>query len=516
MILHQISLLAFLLVLHRGLTLPVRDVSDPSMPLQLTVSPALVNRYTAKTMSLRCEHNPSVPSKVAEIIIMRIFKKSTSGWDLVAEQRDVVSSPTVTGNVTASANIKGDIQDAFLQVTWNTLGPDCFGVFKCNVMGFDSNDDTITERSSTLEVYEFKNFIHHLIALSVDTQRKMLEMENFTDSEITRLNDGFQVMAKSVHTNQSAFDSRLNKLENRITQQEMSMDTEISQVEKEVKDNKISLVMAHSEISEMEKEIKDNKVSLAVKGNEISQVKSDLLDTEDAIGEIRSDQNSTLDRVAKLETLLGSLIQWPAGHYALLKPKTGCPADLAFYGENRAYLKLHTESQSSRQSDDHSSAFPSDTKSTVGSNRFFTLQFCEVIRQFNTASWPNGSFCIHKLEDHSCPEGFNSGSVHFDTEDSSDKTEDNTNAAFGTYLYFCCQNSGPANTPIQLPIHSPFLLYRHGGACQAVQGMSITNEYLQINTEDDRNGDSIHDHYPDIDQYGTSVIQFNLCYYTKL
>ncbi|GFR84871.1 apextrin-like protein 1 [Elysia marginata] len=492
MILHKLSLLAFLLVLHRGLTLPVRDVSDPSMPLQLIVTPALVNRYTAKKMSLRCEHNPSAPSKLVEIFVMRILKLSTSGWDLVAEQQKLLTSPTVTRNVTASANIGGDISEVFLQVTWDTIGPDCFGVFKCNVVGFDSDGDAVTEKSSTIEVQEFKNFIHHLIGLSMDTQEKMIDMENFTDTEISRLNSGLQRLSKFVKTNHSALDSRLENLEHRITQKELSMDTEMSQ---------------------MQTEIKDNNVSVASLKTEIITIKNDKIRT------IESGQLSTETRVAELETLLRSF-HWPSGHYALLKPKTGCPIDLLPHHGTETYLKLHTQSQSSSDpSNSHSPAFPRDTKSTSGSNNFVTLQFCEVTKQIqsNTIRWPQGSFCINKLQSKSCPGGFTDGHVHFDTEDAGDYSEGTqtvANSNSNPYLYFCCQDSGSANTPIQLPTQSPFFLYRYGGVCQAVQGMSVSSEYIQINTEDSGNYDKLSNIHPDVYQPGSSVIKLKLCHYT--
>ncbi|GFR67813.1 apextrin [Elysia marginata] len=438
MILHQFSLLTSLLVLHPGVSLPVQDVSDPSMPFQLTVTPALVNRYTAKKMSVRCEHNVNVPTKLVEIFRIRIVKQSTSGWDLVAEQRDNEDSPTVTGNVTALANSKGEISQVFLQLTYDNIGPDCFGVYKCEVIGFDVASAALTERSSTLEVFESKNFINHLIGVSEDTQEKVQEMKNVTEAKIA-----------SLETNLSIHETRLVRME--------------------------------------------------------------------------SNQASTKDRVAKLETLLGSLMKWPAGYYALLQPKTGCPVDLAFYGGNQAFLKIHTQSQSSSDpADSYSGALSSNTLFTIDSKNYVTLEFCEVTpRQMNTASWPQGSFCVHKLVGQSCPVGFSEGYVRFDSEDSYFSGGGRSNVATGVhghpYLYFCCQNTASANAPIQLPTHSPFVLYRYGGVCQAVQGMSVSSEYIRINTEDSGGNDNkLYGSYPDVDLPGSSVIKFNLCYYIKL
>ncbi|GFS22309.1 MACPF domain-containing protein 2 [Elysia marginata] len=302
----------------------------------------------------------------------------------------------------------------------------------------------------------------------MDTQEQMLEMENFTDTQIARLDSGFQTLTKSLQTNHSAFDSRLDRLETRLTQQDFTTNTEISNIKQ-------------------------------------------------SVAAIRTDQSSYDNRLSKIEPLIESLIQWPAGYYALLQPRTSCPVDLAFYGGSFSYLKLHTQSQSSSDpANSHSSAFPSYTVSTVDSDKFVTLRFCEVTRQVNTMRWPQGSFCVHKLSNQNCPTGFTYGYVHFDTEDTNGKTVGNSNVAAGINLYFCCQSSGSAATPIQLPTHSPFLLYRKGGACQAVRGMSVSQEYVQINTEDSDNRDTFHRSLPDIDKPGSSVIKFNLCYYRKL
>ncbi|GFR60747.1 apextrin-like protein 1 [Elysia marginata] len=518
MVLYQVSVLASLLVLHWGLAVPIQDVSDPSMPFQLTVSPGLVNRYTTEEMSLRCGRNPSVPTKLAEIFRIRIAKQSPSGWDLVAEQRDNVDRPTVVGNVTASARLKGNISDVFLKISCDVKGQDCFGVFKCNVMGFDTDDDARAEKSSTLKVYKFKNFMHHLISVSEDTEDKMLEIENFTDTAIARLNNGFQRLAKSVQTNQSTFDSRLDSLKARMTQQEISIDTEISEIKERLTEKEEALCTNQSVVETRLSKIETLQSDLEkFLGNFVAATRTNQSLDEHRFDRIESNQVSHEDRLAKLESMLESLSYWPAGHYALLRPKSGCPTGPAFSGDTQSYLKLHAESQSSSsQGSSHSSAFSGNTKSTVDSKDFVTLEFCEVTIEFNTARWPQGSFCVHKLLDQSCPAGFTDGHVYFDTEDTDDSTEVRTNAAAGTKLYFCCQNATSAYVPIQLPTHSPFLLYRFGGVCQAVQGMSVSQEYVQINTEDDSNNDYLRDWHPDIDQPGPSAIKLNLCYYKNL
>ena len=402
--------LILLFVLHLGLALLVQDVSDPRMPFQLTVSPPFVSRYTAHNMTLRCDRNPDVQTKMVEVSRIRILKQSTSGWDLVAEKRDIVSSPTVSGTALASASITSDISNVFLQVIWDKIEDDNFGVFKCYTMGFDAKANPVTESSTEVNIHEFHNVIGHVVGISNKAHRTMGDLKNSTV-------------------------------------------------------------------------------------NEISQLKKKL---------------------NKFSTILESLIQWPGGYYGLLKPKTGCPVDLAFYGGTHKFHKIHSESQSSSDpSNSHSSVFPDDTISSEGGNKFLTLEFCEVTRQLNTSSWPQGSFCIHKLIHQSCPTGFDEGYVYVDAEDTDNAGEARNNVALNPSdprFHFCCQNSGSASNSIQLPTGSAFLLYRFGGECQSVQGMSVSEEFIQINSEDSGNVDSVSGSHPDVDRPG-SVIKFHLCYY---
>ena len=310
----------------------------------------------------------------------------------------------------ASASITSDISNVFLQVIWDKIDDDNFGVFKCYAMGFDVIANPVTESSTEVDIHEFHNVIGHVVDISNKAHRTMGDLKNSTVDEISQLK------------------KKLNKF----------------------------------------------------------------------------------------STILESLIQWPGGYYGLLKPKTGCPVDLAFFGGTHKFHKIHTESQSSSDpSNSHSSVFPDNTISSEGGNKFLTLEFCEVTRQLNTSSWPKGSFCIHKLIHQCCPADFEESYVKADAEDTNHAGEARNNVAIyshGPNFYFCCQNSGSASDPIQLLTGSAFLLYRFGGECQSVQGMSVSEEFVQINTEDSSNYDLVSGSHPDVDRPG-SVIKFHLCCY---
>ena len=221
-------------------------------------------------------------------------------------------------------------------------------------------------------------------------------------------------------------------------------------------------------------------------------------------------------KLEMLEEFQHSLTQWPGGFYALIQPKTGCPVDLAFFGGTHKFITIERQNHTPSSSNGHSSALSPRTNFISSLKNVVTMEFCEVTTQFNTATWPKGSFCVHKLIHQDCPVGFTYGWVHLDTKntirDGRNNVADNVS---GLYLYFCCQNTTAASVPAQLPTSSPFLLYRHGGICQAVQGMNVTEEYLHIDTVDDGKSDPTSLIHPDHDQPGTAT-KFHLCYYNKL
>ena len=274
MILRQVALIVAVLVIHSSFVFLVTGVSTPETPFQLNVTPALVNRYTAKNMTLRCDHNPGVQTEISQVFRIRILKKSTSGWSLVAEQRDNENSPRVTGNLTASATVNSGVSGAFLQVSWLDVGEDNFGVYICEDLAFDISNRLASVPSLELDIHEFEFPTEYFESLSKETHDTVIALKKTTDSEIPSLKKdiiGVHELVDTIHQNQSSILSQIDKFET----------------------NQSSL---KSSVKELETRVSSMQSSLTI-----------------------------------CETKLNSLTQWPEGFYALLQPKTGCPVDLAFF-----------------------------------------------------------------------------------------------------------------------------------------------------------------------------------------
>ncbi|GFR98474.1 apextrin-like protein 2 [Elysia marginata] len=461
-----VRMFLLLLIVHQSVGLFAEQRSRPGRPFQLVSILPLVNRDTASSMTLRCERNMDIRTEMAHIFRMRIVKKSASGWDLIAEKRDNEDKTTaMVGNLTASANVTGSVSNAFLETVWADVNKDTFGLFMCDVMGLDDSNQVVVEASTEVDILESELPTRYFESLSIKARDLLTALKERIESESQFCNESLQNVKE-----------------------------------------KMSILM-------------DIQTSANYRITGLDKSRSSI---ETSNLRLQNKMDSMQRSLRNVESRLDGLVQWPGGFYALLQPKTGCPVDLAFFGGTHKFHKIHTESQDSSDYRDSytSDAFSSLTSFRTDSRNFVSIEFCEVTRQFNTVPWPQGSFCINKLYHKSCPGGFSSGYVRFDTEDKIPASEGRNNVALSDYytnpkLHFCCQKTGPASTPVQLPTDSPFLLYRHGGMCQAVKDMDVSTQLLIFNTQDSGNSDSVNGSYPDVDVDPGSIIKFHLCYYTK-
>ncbi|RUS79774.1 hypothetical protein EGW08_012458 [Elysia chlorotica] len=272
--------------------------------------------------------------------------------------------------------------------------------------------------------------------------------------------------------------------------------------------------------------ILDTGKSIRLRANNNSKTISNTARILDAYSQ-RSEQrfSEANDRLDKANLTVESMMSeflfpkeeelWPAGTYALIKPESGCPADLAFYEGENGFFRLHTESSTMNPENGYSKnthlSRPIQTSYSI--NTFMTFRFCAANGLYGSGAWPKGRYCIHKKGN--CPVGFNSGYIHFLTERSGnlDAVGGNTPEQSTRRMYFCCMTTGDPTTPIELPTAHPFYLYQYDGRCQNVKGMRATEEYIQVHTEP---GSSTSGYVPYL-AYKTpgNIVRLELCYYTK-
>ena len=263
---------------------------------------------------------------------------------------------------------------------------------------------------------------------------------------------------------------------------------------------------------------------------ELERIKTEIPSLDDEL-ENMSDQISSLIEAKKDKSgqigVFEQLHSWPEGEFSILRPASGCPVDLTFNGQRGTYFQIHTES-SNPNLDEHPAVLGDWTRSkkALSKDNFITLWFCESNGVFNTEPWPKGSYCINRLVDSSCPSGFTAGNICFHFEERNTVYDfTSRSVSDSNCLSFCCRDDGLADEYIELPTHRPFLLYRLGDECQAVQGMRGTSETLYIDTEgfyenkDEANG-AVPDHRMASVDYENAdlrdlTFQLFLCHYTK-
>ncbi|XP_076113191.1 uncharacterized protein LOC143080917 [Mytilus galloprovincialis] len=202
-------------------------------------------------------------------------------------------------------------------------------------------------------------------------------------------------------------------------------------------------------------------------------------------------------------------VGWPNGRYSLPKPKTGCPSEWA---EGWRY-------QDNEDSNNINSVSPSIGHHFFGTfGRNTKLYYCTKTTSSGSGSWPSGNYCFARYGG-SCLSGFTTrfttGFIYWDDEDNA-----NANSKWGvlpngvydrnTKIYYCCKSDGSPYSYINLPTSKPFYLYKYTSTCQRVRGMTVREESIKMDDEDNQNNSSDGGTHPK----KTDTTEVYYCYYS--
>ena len=183
--LYRASLMVSLLLFRQAIALaalPYGDASDSTLPFQLT--------FTPDNTTLLCGRNTRVQSKMVQIFGIRIVNKSETGWNVVAELQDSQDSPAVEGNVEVTGNIQ--VSNPSLQVSWGNVGHDTFGVFMCDVIGFDSENLYLSERSPEIKITEFEMAIEDIVTVLKETRQTVSHLSKTGGRDMPSFQKGLE------------------------------------------------------------------------------------------------------------------------------------------------------------------------------------------------------------------------------------------------------------------------------------------------------------------------------------
>ncbi|GFO21129.1 Apextrin-like protein 2 [Plakobranchus ocellatus] len=249
----------------------------------------------------------------------------------------------------------------------------------------------------------------------------------------------------------------------------------------------------------------------------------ELLQTQvDAL--FQKSQRNHSDRLSVLESRVqhvldrGFLQLWPRGSYALPQPKSGCPSS-AMAAFVPGYRRHHTESNS-RNKDQVSEGnhLQPSVLERQSSQNYVYQRFCVKNDRLSPGPvWPAGTYCINKMEE--CPLFFEEGSIKWTDQGKGGESTTSGAVPNGQYteastrLFYCCRKDAAVDEPADLPRAQPFYLYRFGGKCQQVNGMSVTEEFIRFDTVNVNNSDEAVDPHPDGE---INDVVLHLCYYQQI
>ena len=204
-------------------------------------------------------------------------------------------------------------------------------------------------------------------------------------------------------------------------------------------------------------------------------------------------------------------MQWPDGRYSLPQATQGCPTG---WSSGWRY-------QDNEDNNNANSWNPSDLASYMRmelSGNYRTYYCTKTsIGSSGSSAWPRGKYCIARYGG-SCPSGFSSGYIYWDDEDSrntNSKQDPLPDGYYGsdTRVYYCCRSDGSTSVGMSLPTSQPFVLYRYGGTCQTVSGMTVRELFVYFDDEDSSNANSCSGSHPEAGSCDSNH-DIYFCYYS--
>ncbi|CAG2230279.1 unnamed protein product [Mytilus edulis] len=208
--------------------------------------------------------------------------------------------------------------------------------------------------------------------------------------------------------------------------------------------------------------------------------------------------------IMSLMITCASAVSWPSGRLSIPKPKSGCPSG---WSEGWRY-------QDNEDTNNHNIITLSVSHHFYGTfGRDTTMYYCTKTISSGSGSWPRGNYCIGRY-DGVCPSGFCPGFIYWDDEDNGNGNRKSGVLPDGVYnrntkINYCCRSDGSSYNYITLPTSKPFYLYKYTSTCQRVRGMTVRQESITMDDENERNASSEGGCHPR--KSGSTKVDF--CYY---
>jgi hypothetical protein len=473
-----------------------------TIELDFRVTPSVVEPLVTENMTLQCyvtvrnnyynpnsyyydyyqggyvyaTNPPPTGNEKSGIAMIRILKNLQTQWQAVVQISSTYPTVAHIQDTSASGAVgaisEGITEQSFIQITWAVATADVFGTYRCDVISFDNQQNAIITKSSelyigsSLNVFDLLRIFQHDVKVVKNDIEQQVEEQRSDHNLTEQLRSGLEVLKEQTV-------EKLKELDDRFSEQGLQLRSDIEN-----------------------------------KGDRFDELETDLTNK---IEEDRSKIDVVFDNTF--------LMLWPRGSYGLLQPQSGCPVGGVTIWES-GWVRHHTESTDPNKDElSTENHLKQPILEKLGGNNFLTQRFCVKSSETSLGpAWRKGSYCINKKGN--CPDRFDEGFIKWTEEERNSNRTCNGSLPDGifngtgiTTISYCCRQDGSEDVPIYLPNSNPFYLYRYGGKCQQVHGMSVTKEFVVFDTENRNSRDELGKVHPD---GKIKNVRLELCYYQRI
>lgn len=185
------------------LSLALATSSDASF--LMTVIPIKVETGITENVTILCSYwGQSSFSSLEKISMIRILhQRDVEPFTVIAEVRDNENTAHGVG-LDSSVVVKGHIgtvAGSRIELTWPLATSSIYGRYRCDVIGFDSSQDVITEKSPVINITETTVTATDVLELVI---RERQEMQTYCDNKVQASEQQFAALLNNLRAEQAA------------------------------------------------------------------------------------------------------------------------------------------------------------------------------------------------------------------------------------------------------------------------------------------------------------------------
>lgn len=120
----------------------------------LQLSPPFIDSQKWQAVTLNCHPGNESADEMNPLRIGILREDEASNWNLIAEVEANRPGVTVYESTILTSGHVGDLNDSYLAVTWPVPKVDVLGTYRCDVFGYDLNQDPFQEKTSEVVIEE--------------------------------------------------------------------------------------------------------------------------------------------------------------------------------------------------------------------------------------------------------------------------------------------------------------------------------------------------------------------------